>query len=209
MKAIPLFAGAIALLAAAGSVARAQESPGQESPYTVSLLGGVHVVNKENTSLPDQVVTIPATASAAYRFSQNWAAEGEVTWFIPVKQRLSLPTGGSVDLKTPDVLAYQANLRASLPLGGWTPYVTGGLGAMTILETTGADRLIQVQDPQTAFAANFGGGATFPIGTHWRIRGDVREFAMFPSNETQGISAAGSVDPIWMERGVVGLSYHF
>jgi opacity protein-like surface antigen len=172
-------------------------------------MGGVHVMNKNETALPDQVLTIPAAASVAYHFNRILAAEGECTWLIPVKQVLDLPSGGSVDRKAPDVLAYQANMRASLPLPGWTPYVTGGVGAMTILGSTGADRLVQVTDPRTAFAVNCGAGASFPIGPHWVIRGDFREFAAFPPQDALGFSTSGAADAMWMERGMLGVSFRF
>ena len=128
---------------------------------------------------------------------------------IPVKHDFKLPTGVSATRRAPDVVTYEANMRASLPLFVWTPYVTAGCGAMTLLKSTEPDRLVQVQSPQTAFAINFGGGATFPFNERWGIRGDFREFAMLPGANAQSLSPSSAANAIWTERAAVGLSYSF
>ena len=107
------------------------------------------------------------------------------------------------------MLAYQANVRASLPKNNWTPYVTGGVGAMSFLKNTNADQLIPLNDTQTLFAINFGAGATYRLNDHWGLRGDFREFTAFPSNNTKGLSTSGKADAIWMERRTVGVAYRF
>ena len=41
------------------------------------------------------------------------------------------------------------------------------------------------------------------------MRADYREFAAFPSKDAEGLSDGSTADPIWMERGTLGLAYRF
>ena len=191
----------------AASTAAAQESFGSRAE--VSLMGGVQALNENDTALPDRFINIPAVATVTYRVTPRLAAEGEFTWMIPVKQSVDVGTGASRDLKTPDVLAYQANLRADFPVRNWTPYLAAGAGAVTFLTNTDPDRVPQLDKSQTAFAINFGAGTTYGITERWALRADLREFVAFPSDGASGLSNANGADEIWMERGTLGLSYRF
>ena len=197
-------------LAGAGivGVASAQESS-PASRIEVSVLGGLQALNKNDTAPPDAITNVPAIATVAYHFSPLLAVEGEFTWLIPIKQSVDLLAGPSQDRKTPNILAYQANVRTSWPQSQWTPYLTAGLGAVTFLSNTEVDRLPRLGSSETAFALNFGAGATYGLGGRWALRGDFRELAAFPSSDATGLSSAGNADPIWMERGVLGVAYRF
>jgi opacity protein-like surface antigen len=107
------------------------------------------------------------------------------------------------------MLAYQASVRTSWPLGRSAPYLAAGAGAVTFLSDTDADRTPQLDESQTAFALNFGGGADLGWTEHWLVRVDFRELVAFPSNDATGLAAAGDADPIWMERATLGLGYQF
>jgi len=191
----------------AASTAAAQESFGSRTE--VSLMGGIQALNKNDTALPDRFVNIPAVATVTYRVTPRLAAEGEFTWMIPVKQSVDVGPGASQDRKTPDVLAYQANLRADFPVRNWTPYLVAGAGAVTFLSNTDADRVPQLDKSQTAFAINFGAGTSYGITERWALRADLRELVAFPSDGATGLADASGADQIWMERGTVGLSYRF
>jgi len=191
----------------AASTAAAQESFGSRTE--VSLMGGIQALNKNDTALPDRFVNIPAVATVTYRVTPRLAAEGEFTWMIPVKQSVDVGPGASQDRKTPDVLAYQANLRADFPVRNWTPYLVAGAGAVTFLSNTDADRVPQLDKSQTAFAINFGAGTSYGITERWALRADLRELVAFPSDGATGLADASGADPIWMERGTVGLLYRF
>ena len=141
--------------------------------------------------------------------TNNFAAEGDVTWLIPVQQSVDLGSGASADRKAPDILAYQAGVRAGLPLDAWTPYLAAGAGAMTFLSNTGADRLPRLDKSQTMFTLNFGGGTQVGLNSRWGLRVDFREFVAFPGDHAAGFASGGSADPIWMERGTAGLAYRF
>ena len=194
-------------------VGRASKAAAEESSFgprtEVSLMGGVQALNKNDTALPDHFINIPAVATVTYHVTSRLAAEGEFTWLIPVQQSVDVGSGTTQDRKTPDVLAYQANLRADFPLRAWTPYLAAGAGAITFLSNTDPDRVPQLDKSETAFAINFGGGLAYPLTERWALRGDVREFVAFPSNSAAGLSNASGADQIWMERGALGLSYRF
>jgi len=187
----------------------ASSAAASESRTEVSLTGGIQALNENDTALPDQFVTIPAVATLTYRVTSRLAAEGEFTWLIPVKQSVDTGSGLSQDLKTADVLAYQANLRVDFPAARWTPYLVGGAGAVTFLSNTDADRVPQLDRSETAFAVNFGGGVSYGLSERWGLRADVRELVAFPSNNATGLSNSEGADEIWMERGTLGLSYRF
>ena len=195
----------ISLVASAAAFAQERNT----SAIEVSVLGGVHVLNQNDTALPDHLLSVPAVASVAYQFTPNLAAEGDFTWLIPVQRSVDLGSGGEQDRKAPDILAYQAGVRAGLPLSTWTPYLAAGVGAMTFLSNTDADRLPQLDKSQTLFALNFGAGAQVGLNARWGVRADFREFVAFPGKDAAGFSANGTADPIWMERGAVGIAYRF
>jgi opacity protein-like surface antigen len=174
----------------------------------LSLMGGVQTLNQNDTALPDNISNIPAVGTLGYRLSRNWALEGEFSWLIPVQQQVE-GAATTQDLKTPDILAYQANVRADWPLGPWSPYLAAGLGAVTFLSSTDANRMPQLAESQTAFAVNFGGGVAYPLKGRWGLRADLRELVAFPASDAAGLSSGGNADPIWMERGTLGLAYRF
>lgn len=197
---------ALALLQAAGATTIAQA----QSKAEVVVLGGFQVLNRNDTALPDRLINVPVVGTLSYRITPAVAVEGEFTWMIPVRQSVDLGSGQSLDRKTPDILAYQANVRANWPGSAVvSPYLAAGAGALTILSQTDADRLPQTPQSQTMFALNFGAGVTYGLGSRWGLRADFREFVAFPADDAQGLSVAGSADPIWMERGVVGVAYRF
>jgi opacity protein-like surface antigen len=180
-----------------------------ESRTEVSLMGGVQALNENDTALPDQMINVPAVATLTYRLTPRLAAEGEFTWLIPVEQSVEVAPGTSQDLKTSDILAYQANLRADFPLSTVTPYLVAGAGAVTFLSSDDPNRVPQLDESQTAFAINFGAGLQYNLGERWGLRADLREFVAFPADDAVGLSDANGADEIWMERGTVGFSYRF
>lgn len=191
------------------SVASAEGESAFGPRTEVSLMGGIQALNKNDTALPDRFLNVPAVGALAYRLTSRLAAEGEFTWMIPVKQSVDVGSGTNQDRKTPDILAYQANLRADFPVSALTPYVVAGAGAVTFLSNTDPDRLPQLPKSETAFAVNFGGGVTYGLTENWSVRGDLREFVAFPKDGAAGLSNSTGADQIWMERGTVGLLYRF
>ena len=200
------FAAALSFAVLTAASASAQES--LASRTELSLMGGIQTLNQNDTGLPDNIVNVPAVGTLGYRLSRNWAIEGEFSWLIPVQQQVE-GAASTQDMKTPDILAYQANLRADLPQASWSPYLAAGLGAVTFLSNTNADVVPQLAESQTAFAINFGGGVAYPLTGRWGLRADFRELVAFPASDAVGLSSGGNADPIWMERGTLGLAYRF
>lgn len=211
-KLVAIVTGTVALLLVLGiaSVAGAEEFDGTSSAIDISVMGGVQILNQNDTSLEDQFVNVPVVGTVTYHLSSNFAAEGEFTWMIPVKQTVDT-NAGSFDAKTQDVLAYQANLRATLPLQDvpLAPYLVAGAGAVTFLSNNDPDRVPVLDSSETMFALNFGAGTTYRLSPEWAVRADFREFVAFPSNDAAGFSQNGESDEIWMERGTLGLAYSF
>ncbi len=199
----------VSLAAAVPGSVFAGENPGSRTE--ISVMGGIQALNKNDTALPDQFLNVPAVASVAYHLTPILAVEGDFTWLIPVSQKVDVGLASNQSRKTPDLLAYQANLRASWPTSGtnWTPYVAAGAGAVTFLSNTNTDRVPSLDASQTAFAINFGTGATYGFNSRWGLRADFREFAAFPSKDATGLSTGNKADAIWMERGTVGAVYRF
>lgn len=206
VKLVPLL---VAAALAAGATVAAAQTAAPERRFDVSLLAGLQTVNKNDTALPDYFLSIPAVASAAWSVTPNLAVEGDLTWMIPMKRSVDLGSGSKQDRKLPNLLAYQAGLRASLPLASWTPYVAAGAGAVTFLSSTDADRLPPLGDSQTLFALNFGGGTNLALAPQWGLRADFRELVAFPAKDAEGLSSNGQADAIWMERASLGFTYRF
>lgn len=200
---------AIAALGILGTSTLSLAQEAKESRSELSLLGGAQALNQNDTAFPDHFVNIPLVAIATYRLTPNLAVEGDFSWMIPVSQTVDM-SGTQVDRKSPDVLSYQAAIRAGWPLsGGWTPYIAAGGGAVTFLSNTDPDRLPQLTSSQTVPAINFGAGTTWNLSGPWGVRGDFREIVAFPSDTDEGLSTNGKGDPIWMERGTLGLVWQF
>jgi len=204
-------AGALTLLLLAAASAPPANAGEGSSRVELTVLGGIQALNQNDTALPDQFLNIPAALAVQVPLNPTWALEGEFAWLIPIKRSIDLGAAGTQDLKSPDVLTYQANVVANLPVlaASWTPYLTGGLGAVSFLSNSDPDRYPQLSKTQTAFGINFGGGATYGLGDRLGLRADFREVAAFPSKDATGLSNGGKADPIWMERGTLGLSYRF
>jgi opacity protein-like surface antigen len=106
---------------------------------------------------------------------------------------------------------YMVNGIAALPLrfGQWQPFVSAGLGAMTL----SVDRIDDDGDlfddiTETRFAGNIGGGV-MAFGDRWGVRGDLRYLRAFEENvDTDGddINLLSGVD-FW--RANIGLAYRW
>ena len=198
-----------ALIAALTAPAFAQENGTPR--WEASLMGGVQGLMENDSALPDNFVNIPIAASLGYHLTTLFALEGEFAWLVPVENSVDVESGLTQDLKNPDVLTYQANVRAQLPLGtpALSPYVTAGAGAMTFLSATDGNNYPQLETSETSFAINFGLGANVPLTESLSLRADFREFVAFPQDDAAGLSDGTEADPIWMPRGTFGLTYRF
>jgi opacity protein-like surface antigen len=200
--------GVLVALAILGATTTASA---QDDRPALWLLGGAQTLNENDTAFPDDFVNVPLVLGVTYPVSGILAIEGEFSWMLPIEQSANVGTGESLDLKTPDILTYQASLRASLPVGGdaWRPYLIAGAGGATFLSNTDANRVPALGESETAFAVNFGAGVVYPVSDRWAVRADFRELVAFPSDGAAGMSVEGESDEVWMSRGTVGFGYRF
>ena len=173
-----------------------------DSQFDLAVDSGVVFLNQNDTSLPETITNVPISLSSRFYVNRRIAVECMVSYLLSVEQQVDLGLAGVADRKTPDSVIYQASLVATFPIerSAWTPYAVAGLGAMTFLSNTDPDRLPQLEDAETMFAVNFGAGASFQISDNWFLRSEFREFAAFPSDDSDGFSLANEADPLWMER---------
>jgi opacity protein-like surface antigen len=203
-SALPVLFVSLALSGVAGSASAQEERP------SVWLSGGAQALNSNDTAFPDHFVNVPVVAGLSYPLTSVLSVEGEFTWMIPIEQEVDVAADQTQMAKTPDVLFYQGNLKATLPTrSNWSPYVVAGAGAATFLSNTDSNRVPALDESQTAFAVNFGTGLSYRLTSSWSLRGDFREFVAFPKSDATGLSSGGDADEVWTERGTLGLGYHF
>lgn len=118
-------------------------------------------------------------AGVTYWVNKYVGVEGELIGSVGRRQSLDTPAGGSIKAKTPNTLMYSGN--AVYAINGHSsplvPYVAGGVGAITLFE----QREVNVDESQTLFAVNVGGGVKWYHGA-WGVRGDYR-FIAIPSKD--------------------------
>jgi hypothetical protein len=216
LKITAILAGVVAMVIVP-TISRAQygEEENGKGIGVLTVMSGVQGLNKNRTALGGSpFVNIPVAASLAYDLTPDWALSGEFSWLIPVRKSITLPgTFTSVERKTPNILSYAADAVFHLPfeVSNLSPYLTGGLGAMSFLKSTAADRQPQLAKTYTPFAVNFGVGTMIGLGStrSLALQGDFREFAAFPTKSMVGLSNGSSGNTLWMERVTMGLAYRF
>lgn len=191
---------ALAGLLALASVSYAQEDGARAGrlELLVNPAGGIFwTEGSESTGEPD-FGQYNVALSGTWNFHPRWGAEGELAGGIGVEQRLTFPgVGGRSlgDVTPPNSLAYNGNI-VFYP---WTlnhsaaPYVTGGAGALTLLERGGF-----TDDDQTYFTANVGGGVKYFLTSRWGVRGDYRFF--WVNSEDEGPAFFGRADDRYGHR---------
>lgn len=111
--------------------------------------------------------------AVAVNFNRYVGVEGEVSGGIGVSQLIELGSS-TFDGRSPNLLNYSGNLVVSAPnRTSVVPYVTGGVGGLTMFERTG----LTVNDAETFLTGNVGGGIAWHAG-RWGVRGDYRFIAV-------------------------------
>ena len=106
-----------------------------------------------------------------YNINRIVGVEGEVVGSLGIAQDLQVG-GLTTNQKPPNTLAYTGNVVLSLPThSSLVPYVTGGLGGLTMFERAG----LGINSAETFLTGNAGGGVKWyaPNG-RWGLRGDYR-----------------------------------
>jgi hypothetical protein len=114
-----------------------------------------------------------------YNFNRHFGITGEFGVGIARRQDFDFANGLFQSVKSPYVAAYNGN-------GVWhprgndrsvAPYLTAGVGALTLYKTNGVKSLGLTTDP-TFLSGNVGGGVKWYLDRHWGIQGDYRLLAV-------------------------------
>lgn len=148
----------------------AQEAAPGPGRVEISLIpGGFAYFTEQKDTREPSFGNYDLGGALAVNFNRYVGVEGEVSGALGISQ--SLPFGGvTSDRKTPNILNYSGNVVVSARnRSSVVPYVTGGVGALTVFET--AD--LGVNDAETFLTGNVGGGVKWYAG-RWGLRGDYR-----------------------------------
>ncbi len=164
-----LLAVAAAALVGTSQVYAQDTVPGPGSVViTVIPGGGTFFTEGKDTKAP-KFGNYDLGAGVEVHFNRYIGVEGEVSGALGISQDLEFP-GGIVTQKTPNLLNYSGNLVVSAANhSSVVPYVTGGVGGLTLFEKTG----LGINDSDTFLTGNVGGGVKWFNG-RWGLRGDYR-----------------------------------
>ena len=111
--------------------------------------------------------------SVTLNFNRWVGVEGEVSGALGISQSLDFSGATQTDVKTPHLLNYSGNVIVNAAKGSVVPYVTGGIGGLSLLERSG----LGINDTETFLTSNVGGGVKWYSG-RWGLRGDYRFIAV-------------------------------
>ena len=152
----------------------AQESAAGPGPVVVTIIPGGATFFTEGKNLKGPSFgNYDLGAGVTVNVNRFVGVEGEVSGALGIAQDLTL-TGGTSNLKTPNLLNYSGNLVVSAPnKTSVVPYLTGGIGGLSLFER----RSLGVNGTETFFTSNVGGGVNWYAG-RWGLRGDYRFVAI-------------------------------
>ena len=174
----------IAMMIAAATLVSASQVYAQEStagpgPVVVTIIpgGATFFTEGKNTKGPS-FGNYDLGAGVTVNVNRFVGVEGEVSGALGIAQDLTL-TGGTSNLKTPNLLNYSGNLVVSAPnKTSVVPYLTGGIGGLSLFER----QSLGVNGTETFFTSNVGGGVNWYAG-RWGLRGDYRFVAIKSKND--------------------------
>jgi hypothetical protein len=154
----------------------AQEGPAGAGRAEVTFIpaGAVFFTENSDSSAPS-FGNYQLGGGVTYNINKYVGVEGEVASSIGISQ--SLDFGYPSGVRTPDVLSYSGNVVLSLPSRAVVPYVTGGVGGLSLFSR----EAFGINETETLFASNVGGGLKWYAG-RWGLRGDYR-FVAVPSRD--------------------------
>ena len=169
------------LLAAASvaipGLAQAQSLTAPRVEVTLIPAGALVFTENADASAPD-FGNYHLGGAVAGNVNRFIGVEGEIGTSIGVSQELGF--GYDDDIRTPDLLTYSGNLVVSVPTrAALVPYVTGGVGGLTVFDR----EEIGINQTETLFTSNVGGGLKWFATRHVGVRADYR-FFMVKSKDT-------------------------
>jgi hypothetical protein len=113
-------------------------------------------------------------AALTYNINRIVGIEAEVDDSLGISQDVQF-AGLSANQKTPNALTYSANLVLSAPMHSFFPYITGGIGGLTMFQ----DAALGINSDATFLTGNVGAGVRwYAANGHWGLRGDYRFLAV-------------------------------
>jgi hypothetical protein len=166
----------MALLAA--GTAYAQEAGAGGGRFEISAFpgGGFAFIESDNGTEPD-FTNFAVGGSLTANLNQWLGLESEVGWAPGIHQRVSFDAQTFDDQHTPCMFGYNGSVVLS-PFGNnrrLVPYVSGGLGGLTLLDIKEVANL-GITDQATFLTATTGGGLKWFASRHWGLRADYRLF---------------------------------
>ncbi len=170
-RAIGIWFSVLSMFAAAP--ASAQELSAGPGTVEVTLIPGGGTFFTSKGQAP-QFGNYTYGGALTYNVNRFVGIEGEVGGTAGIVQDLNFG-GTTANLKTPNSLTYTGNVVISAPGHSVVPFITGGVGGLTMYER--AD--LGVQNRENFLTGNVGGGIKWyaPNG-RWGLRGDYRFIAV-------------------------------
>ena len=138
--------------------------------------GGIFFTEGKDTHAPS-FGNYDLGGSVTVNINRFVGIEGEVSGGLGVSQSLDFAGASLSDTRTPHLVNYSGNLIVHVARGPVVPYVTGGVGGLSLFER--AD--LGVDDTTTFFTGNVGAGVKWYSG-RLGLRGDYR-FVAVQSND--------------------------
>jgi hypothetical protein len=168
---------AAAALLIAPTMAAAQEQAGAGRFEVNAAPAGSMFFTKAKNDAETDFGNYALGASATYNINRLFGVEGEIGGGIGIEQDLNVGGNAFTNTKGPNTLAYNGNLVFT-PGGNdrpVVPYVTGGMGGLTLFERNELAAL-GLGGNETFLTANAGAGAKWFSTRYWGLRGDYRFF---------------------------------
>jgi len=168
----------IGLAGAGPALAQTRESAAGPGTVEVTIIpgGGTFFTEGKNAQTPG-FGNYDLGGSVTVNVSRLVGFEGEVSGALGIGQNLNFNGMSLSDTKTPHLLNYSGNVVVRVPSSAVTPYVTGGLGGLSLFERAE----LGVNDGSTFFTTNVGGGVKWYSG-RLGLRADYR-FIAVPSKD--------------------------
>jgi len=159
-----------ALLLAGVAPAFAQDAPAEPPTLEVTIIpGGATIFQSKNAS-PD-FTNYTYGGAVTYNITPFVGVEGEVGGTAGVSQNLTFAGSALSNIKTPNTLTYNGNLVVSAPGHSVVPFITGGIGGLTMFERAA----LGVDNRTTFLTGNVGGGVKwYASNGRWGLRADYR-----------------------------------
>ena len=152
---------------------RESSSPGPGVVEATIIPGGATFFTEGKDTQGPSFGNYDLGGSVTVNFNRYVGVEGEVSGALGLTQTLDFQGTSLGDVKTPHLLNYSGNVIVNAAKGSVVPYVTGGVGGLSLFERAG----LGINDTETFFTSNVGGGVKWYAG-RWGLRGDYRFIAV-------------------------------